>query len=126
MELTESEIAVAEILIDCIKEYNDKEVIKLSYEEFCNKLWTKQHLRIEPFRVGKYLGRVSMYFHAHGLPFISAIIVNAKTQIPGTGFYELLHGYGITDITDQYKEIEKAQTFKDYQKLYDCLYLYVK
>lgn len=122
MKLKEENIALAEVLIDYIKEHNDDKEIKISYTEFCNKLWEKKHLKIEPFRVGQYLGQVSAYFHNYNLPFISAIVVNVETQMPGLGFYELLHGYGITDVTSQYKEIEKAQQFKDYQKLYDCLY----
>lgn len=122
MELKEENIALAEVLIDCVKDHSNEDNIKISYKEFCDKLWTKKHLRMEPFRIGKHLGQVSAYFHAYGLPFMSAIVVNSKTQTPGIGFYELLHGYGIIDVTAQYKEIEKAQTFKDYQKLYDCLY----
>lgn len=122
MKLKEENIALAEVLIDYIKDHNKEKEIKVSYSEICDQLWNKKHLRLEPFRIGAYLGQISAYFHAHGLPFISAIVVNAETQMPGIGFYELLHGYGITDVTAQYKEIEKAQKFKDYQKLYDCLY----
>jgi hypothetical protein len=122
MKLKEENIAIAEVLIDYIKDHGNENNIKISYKEFCNKLWTEKHLRVEPFRIGNYLGQISAYFHAYGLPFMSAIVVNSNTQMPGIGFYELLHGYGIIDVTAQYKEIEKAQTFKDYQKLYDCLY----
>ena len=108
IELTESEIKVARILIELIKEKKETKIDNITYTEIAKRYGNN----MQPYFMGRQLGHISLLgYKKFGLPLITANVVKNNGEI-GKGFYEVLEETVIKDARhleseDLYKFIEE-------------------
>ena len=108
IELTESEIKIARILIELIKEKKETKIDNITYTEIAKRYGNN----MQPYFMGRQLGHISLLgYKKFGLPLITANVVNNNGEI-GKGFYEVLEETVIKDARhleseDLYKFIEE-------------------
>lgn len=108
IELTESEIKIARILIELIKEKKETKIDNITYTEIAKRYGNN----MQPYFMGRQLGHISLLgYKKFGLPLITANVVKNNGEI-GKGFYEVLEETVIKDARhleseDLYKFIEE-------------------
>ena len=108
IELTESEIKIARILIELIKEKKETKIDNITYTEIAKGYGNN----MQPYFMGRQLGHISLLgYKKFGLPLITANVVKNNGEI-GKGFYEVLEETVIKDARhleseDLYKFIEE-------------------
>lgn len=94
-------VAIAEVLLNRLKENREKALI--TYGDLCKQIGNI----IIPQNTNGYLGDLSSWCHEFGAPMISALVVNQREYMPGSGFFDLYEEeYGI-------KVLDKEKVFRD-------------
>ena len=107
IELTESEIKIARILIELIKEREETGIDNITYTEIAKRYGNN----MQPYFMGRQLGHISLFgYKKFGLPLITANVVKNNGEI-GKGFYEVLEE---TVIEDAKKIKSEDKELKDF------------
>lgn len=75
---------------------------------------------LTPRTIEKFLGNISDVCKENGLPYVSGVVVNAETLMPGPGYFNYFYGIKRDDLESQmkqfkvdYKKISKCKCWKD-------------
>ena len=112
IELTESEIKIARILIELIKEREKTKIDNITYTEIAKRYGNN----MQPYFMGRQLGHISLLgYKKFGLPLITANVVKNNGEI-GKGFYAVVEE---TLIKDAKKLKSEDKELKDFIKELD-------
>lgn len=90
-------VDVGRILLDYIQNSNKDDYLFITYGDLAKKL----PYEFNPRNLDRPLGALSDYCRDLGLPYISTIVVNQDTLMPGVGFYKEF--FPATKESEQYK-----------------------
>ena len=107
-------VAITEVLLKLLKENKEKALI--TYGDLCNKIGNM----VTPRNTAGYLIDLSDWCHEFGAPMISALVVNQREYMPGTGFFDLYEEeYGIKVLDKEkafHDELKKVRSYDAWQE----------
>lgn len=105
-------VDILEVLLNVLMEQKEKALI--TYGDLCERIGST----ISPRNIAGYLGDLSVWAREMGAPMISALVVNQKEFMPGSGFfglYEEEYGKKVVDKERIFREeLQKVRTYKDW------------
>ena len=95
----------------------------ITYAHLAERLAVSSPVRLEqPWTpMFTWLGRVSMFEHAYNRPLLSALVVGAHSERPGSGFFALVRSLGIDMGTDPlaFGEAERERVYRTWESNQD-------
>lgn len=85
----------------------------ITYKELADRVGYE----LTPRTIATFLGNVSDVCKENGLPYISGIVGNSETSMPGAGYYYYFYGISRSDIESQFKRY-----LEDLEKIKNCKY----
>ena len=85
----------------------------ITYKDLANKVGHGLTART----IDTFLGNISEICKENNLPYISAIVVNGETLMPGVGYFHYFYGINKNDLDSQIKKFNE-----DYEKIVGCKY----
>lgn len=85
----------------------------ITYKDLANKVG----YGLTPRTIDTFLGNISEVCKENNLPYISGIVVNGETQMPGVGYFHYFYGINKNDFDSQIKKFKE-----DYDKIVGCKY----
>ena len=106
-------IVATKLLTHVIEKQKTKQNLTITYKNLASIVDCGLTCRT----IDSFLGYISDVCKENGLPYISGIVVNKETSIPGVGYYNYYYSIDKDDIEAQIKQFKD-----DYKTIEECIY----
>ncbi len=96
IKITDIHISIAEVLLECLKTSRNE---LITYTDLSNRIGGYPDKR----NLDPYLEELSLICQRNGMPYISSIVINYDTKIPGNGYFKVFFSH-IKNKEDQFIE----------------------